>query len=146
MGAPQRSSSLTSMPAGIRASDKAGDLSSETSSKKKANSILNTRGIDFLFLFFQVNIIIIGFIFYLLALLRLPFVFRSAAADVHMEKLTRELESLAWQLDDAQREKDLQRLEINRLRKQLMSTGSTMYNFCIILIILINLDYFILLS
>jgi len=46
------------------------------------------------------------------------------AGDIQIEKLNRELESLAWQLDDSQREKDLQRLEINRLRKQLMLSAS----------------------
>jgi len=40
--------------------------------------------------------------------------------DMHAEKLTAEIEFLGNQLDESQRERDVQRLELNRLRKQLV--------------------------
>lgn len=42
-------------------------------------------------------------------------------AEVQIEKLTHEVNSLAQLLDESQREKDMQRVEINRLRRHLMS-------------------------
>lgn len=42
----------------------------------------------------------------------------------HVEKLAREVESLAQQLDDTLRENELYRLEISRLRKQVMSVSA----------------------
>ena len=47
----------------------------------------------------------------------------SMSSEWQIEKLNKEINNLATQLDDALREKEIQRLELNRLRKTLMSTS-----------------------
>jgi hypothetical protein len=44
--------------------------------------------------------------------------------ETHTEKLTKEVDLLATQLDESLRERDMQRIELSRLRKQLMSLSS----------------------
>jgi regulator of replication initiation timing len=48
----------------------------------------------------------------------------ATGAEWQVEKLSKEVANLASQLDDTLREKEVQRLELNRLRKQLMSTSA----------------------
>jgi regulator of replication initiation timing len=48
----------------------------------------------------------------------------ATGAEWQVEKLSKEVANLANQLDDTLREKEVQRIELNRLRKQLMSTSA----------------------